>query len=148
MALETRIAGDVVTQLAAAALSHPATPRFVYVPSFDLTADDGICLQVAARERLLSNRNRRATANEISVDIGVTRKLSDAGDVSNELADQMADFSEEVQDFWSVQNQPTSGVAGVSFLRVERPILYSPELFEQRAIWFAVVSPVFWSVQG
>jgi hypothetical protein len=127
------VAEAVKAELAGATLSLPFTATREYVPQYDLKDVDGLRVIAIPKENTITTLDRQRNSNEVSVDVGVMRKVAT---FTPAALDPLSDFVQEVIDF--LDRRPLAGYPSAKWIRAANSPLYAPDWLKEKLVFISV----------
>jgi hypothetical protein len=137
------IADAVVATLNAHDFGTAFTAERHYLPRYELSEMQTLCVTVVPKESTTAMASRGAASREVTVDVAVQQKLDAPGNPATEQAttDALMSLSEAIADHLRVT--ALVGQPSARWLRTEHTAIYAPEHLEQMRQFTSVATLTF-----
>ena len=135
MAVVTDIADAVVAELAGGAFGMEFTPQRAVLPTFELAELKDLRVTVVPKAVEISGSTRSSSQYDISVDIGIQKKLGK--DLDAEVAELLA-LADEIADY--LRRRPLAQAPSAVWVSITHEPVYAPEHLAESRLFTGVLT--------
>ena len=141
MSLVIDIADAVTAELAAApadTFSQAFEPKRIVLPAFELAELGQLRVSVVPKGVQITGATRSASQHEVSVDIGVQKKLAGGSAEIEVQVTQLCDLVQQVADY--LRKRPLAGAPYAGWVRTANEPIYVPEHLAEQRVFTSVLT--------
>ena len=141
MSLVIDIAEAVTAEIAAApagTFAKAVEPRRLVLPAFELAELATLRVSVVPKCVQITGASRSASQHEVSVDIGIQKKLSGGSAELEAQVTHLCDLVQQIADY--LRKRPLAGAPYAGWVRTANEPIYVPEHLAEQRVFTSVLT--------
>jgi hypothetical protein len=141
MSLVTDIADAVAAEINAAApgtFDQTFTAQRKVVPAYELSEMTDLKVTVVPKAVEISGSTRSASQYDITVDIGIQKKLPPGSDASDEQVETLGILVDQIAEY--LRRRPLAGAPFASWVSITNDPVYAPEHLLEKRVFTSVLT--------
>ena len=141
MSLVTDIADAVTSELNGSGILPGLTAVRKVVPAYELEQLSELKVTVVPKAVEISGSTRSASQYEITVDIGIQKKLSPGSESSDEQVETLGTLVDQIAEY--LRRRPLAGAPFASWVSITNDPVYAPEHLAEQRVFTSVLTVTY-----
>lgn len=144
MSLVTDIADAVAAEINAAGpgtFDFPFTAQRKVLPAYELSELDDLKVTVVPKVVEISGSTRSASQYDITVDIGIQKKLPPGSEASDEQVETLGTLVDQIAAY--LRRRPLPGAPFASWVNITNDPVYAPEHLLEKRVFTSVLTVTY-----